>query len=462
MNKIIFLPFVLIVASVSPTFAGLSEEKLKHVQAIVNGPNFKEIMAITYDPIPQPNDASSTGSNCNHLSFELADWEEAHMFVSSKREKEKILDGAAFLQMQLTDCMQRLVPETLPFVSSGYEKPFVIPKLIHFIWMGSPIPEHYLDNIKFIAHLNPDYKIYIWLDDASQTSAEEFRSSQFVTSRIASILMDKVASKTVNNIYQFVLSGAHPNYGAASDVLRIIILIKHGGIYLDTDTYVHKSRPPRSFGELTSRYGLLTSTRSEGEKGDAFDSVNNTPMAAPPDSVALKEALQMIETRYNDAIEEKASWLTSIIDDKNPKERLDATVYLAGPCLFQDFIMDLACLWTLEKGLDLGEIRERKVLERSTLRPTLDYFSTHNVAQHFCFGLEAFGLTHHSDVSWIKGGRKAVDFPSILPTRPPSIGRSVETKMSPAIAPGIGNEARDIGERKTTPIKKRKAQSDDL
>lgn len=43
-----------------------------------------------------------------------------------------------------------------------------IPRCIHFVWLGSNVPLKYIYNINNVAIHNPDFIIYVWLDDTSK------------------------------------------------------------------------------------------------------------------------------------------------------------------------------------------------------------------------------------------------------------------------------------------------------
>ena len=42
-----------------------------------------------------------------------------------------------------------------------------IPKKIHFIWVGNPIPDKYITNILLWKQKNPEYEINLWIDSDS-------------------------------------------------------------------------------------------------------------------------------------------------------------------------------------------------------------------------------------------------------------------------------------------------------
>lgn len=82
-----------------------------------------------------------------------------------------------------------------------------LPKIIHFIWIGSSIPDWARDNIAQFKLLNPDYRIMI--------HGEEIMLPFF---------QDAYNGITNEHIYS-----------RRSDILRICALLRHGGWYFDCD-----------------------------------------------------------------------------------------------------------------------------------------------------------------------------------------------------------------------------------
>jgi inositol phosphorylceramide mannosyltransferase catalytic subunit len=82
-----------------------------------------------------------------------------------------------------------------------------IPPIIHFIWLGSPLPEVSRELIETWKFFHPGWTVKVWGDQ----EAKEF--------------------KMVN---REAFDGAL-NYGEKSDIWRYEILYKFGGVYVDTD-----------------------------------------------------------------------------------------------------------------------------------------------------------------------------------------------------------------------------------
>jgi len=82
-----------------------------------------------------------------------------------------------------------------------------IPKIIHQIWLGSPVPNMYKKFMVSWQKFHPTWEYKLWTD----------------------VDVDILSSKA-KEIYKTSV-----NYGMKSDILRYTILQKYGGLYIDTD-----------------------------------------------------------------------------------------------------------------------------------------------------------------------------------------------------------------------------------
>jgi mannosyltransferase OCH1-like enzyme len=87
-----------------------------------------------------------------------------------------------------------------------------IPKLLHLVWLGGEYPKEYNVLLDSWKKHHPDWEIKIWDDN----DAESFD------------MINRTAFETVKNP------------GTKSDIFRYEILLKHGGIYIDTDFVCYK------------------------------------------------------------------------------------------------------------------------------------------------------------------------------------------------------------------------------
>ena len=88
-----------------------------------------------------------------------------------------------------------------------YDEQARIPKIIHHIWLGSPLPEKFARYRQTWQKMHPDWNCILW-DDA------------------------KVAEFGLHNLRAYC---AAINYGERSDIVRYEILHRFGGVYVDTD-----------------------------------------------------------------------------------------------------------------------------------------------------------------------------------------------------------------------------------
>lgn len=83
----------------------------------------------------------------------------------------------------------------------------VIPKKIHQIWLGSPLPDKFKAYTETWKQFHPTWEYKLWTDaDVADLHIKKKREYNYAK-----------------------------NYGMKSDILRYEILAKHGGLYVDTD-----------------------------------------------------------------------------------------------------------------------------------------------------------------------------------------------------------------------------------
>ena len=82
-----------------------------------------------------------------------------------------------------------------------------IPKIIHQIWLGSKVPEQYLQLMRTWQEHHPDWDYILWTDE----------------------MIEQL------NLINKDLYDAAINYGERADIARYEILYRFGGLYVDTD-----------------------------------------------------------------------------------------------------------------------------------------------------------------------------------------------------------------------------------
>lgn len=118
-----------------------------------------------------------------------------------------------FFKYHYESCNPRIIP---------FHKEALIPNIIHFIWVGSEFPEKYVPIIQSWIDKNPNCIVKIWIDSGIPATYDFSLKVIFVDI----------------NSFEFEnrdLFNQERNYGAKSDILRVAILEKEGGIYADID-----------------------------------------------------------------------------------------------------------------------------------------------------------------------------------------------------------------------------------
>lgn len=194
----------------------------------------------------------------------------------------------------------------------------IIENKIHFIWVGDVIPEKYAKEIlRHLFYNNNFYKIFLWTDMPTENSVlfkslrtlnNGFDSEEEIDGRITLTFLNSdystgrkysrltfISTTTLNNEYGDLYEkykyakDKEINYGRASDILRLIILEKEGGIYMDTDVKSLKSLPPRIVAEDGFLMGYGQADR---------ESFTNAVMAAPSNSNFVKKLIKSIKKTF--------------------------------------------------------------------------------------------------------------------------------------------------------------------
>jgi mannosyltransferase OCH1-like enzyme len=127
---------------------------------------------------------------------------------------------------------------------NNYQEKPRIPKIIHQIWLGSPVPKKFQDLINTWKEKHPDWEHRLWTD----SDVSKFQ----------------LINKTAYNLA--------PNYGMKSDILRYEILHRYGGLYVDTDQ--EALMPHDIFHHITDFYmGFFHNNQTPSTSGDVGNGV---------------------------------------------------------------------------------------------------------------------------------------------------------------------------------------------
>ena len=143
----------------------------------------------------------------------------------------------------------------------------MIPKIIHYVWLGSaPIPEDMQKCMDSWKKWMPDYQLKRWNDEAIRD--------------IDSVFVREAMEER--------------KWAFASDVIRLYAIHKYGGIYMDTDVMVY-----RSFDPLLQNKAFIGRENSMHQIGKTMEVYLTTCcFGAEPGNPFIKRCLDYYEGRH--------------------------------------------------------------------------------------------------------------------------------------------------------------------
>ena len=148
-----------------------------------------------------------------------------------------------------------------------------IPKIIHQIWLGpKPLPAYFAKFAQKIRELHPEWEYRLWTDK----DLEHFDFS-------------------MNDLYEKSV-----NYGEKSDILRCEILLKMGGVYIDSDFDFLKP-----LGPFVERYDFFAGCEPPHViiETDRMLLITNAIIGAVPNHPILQEWKRLIRIHWKTAEE---------------------------------------------------------------------------------------------------------------------------------------------------------------
>ncbi|MGX8786868.1 Dot/Icm T4SS effector SetA [Legionella pneumophila] len=152
---------------------------------------------------------------------------------------------------------RRIVMKTENLLQVGQEAQ--IDKKIHFIWVGHVMPQKNIQVVSEWAEKNPGYETIVWVDKKIAPSKELELFIQDMKAK-GIIVKDINEEGVCRDSIRHELDQESPNYGMASDMLRLNILAAEGGVYLDSDILCSTPFPD----EIHAPFGFLLSPWSQG------------------------------------------------------------------------------------------------------------------------------------------------------------------------------------------------------
>jgi hypothetical protein len=272
-----------------------------------------------------------------------------------------------------------------------------IPRKLHWVWLGSPLPSRFAENINDIAYHHPNHEATLWTSSTSWHSGHA-AALKNLSPRIRIRNVDEVFNELPRPLHAAFIresNGSLKNFAAASDIARVAV--EHGGgIYMDVDARLAvngvrvarnlKQPPTQAFATLHAPAGFLIYPR------------NNQVIAATPAHSSIKAAIVNIVSAYTNDNDKNIDemWrvkrdythfaeMTSHRSEIDKLNRIDEDWAEEKADSLQDEIDRLRKL-DLAKGL--GYISTRKNLPRRTI--TLDTTGPNMLARVSPKGIHTF------------------------------------------------------------------------
>lgn len=144
----------------------------------------------------------------------------------------------------------------------------MIPRILHYVWVGGPLPEEQRAFINSWRETNPDFQIMAWNEKNID-----------------------MAQPLIRDAY------AKRKWAKVADIARLMAVAKHGGIYLDTDFKVFKP--------LDSLLDNRCFFAFQDTNSDSSDLVCNGVFGAIPDHWFVCEALAQLLAKKRSILPER-------------------------------------------------------------------------------------------------------------------------------------------------------------
>ncbi len=163
----------------------------------------------------------------------------------------------------------------------------VIPRILHKIWLTScdkptPLPDVFMKNIdRDHHHLDGNWTYILWGEEESFSDIPQFciRKSPTI-----------FKNHPMYSLYEKFLK--EDQFGGASDILRLIILEKYGGVYMDVDAYI-----TRRIDFFVDYYDFVISSDS-----DRASAICNSVMLMSPKNPIIQSFFECINDEWYDSI----------------------------------------------------------------------------------------------------------------------------------------------------------------
>lgn len=228
-----------------------------------------------------------------------------------------------------------------------------IPRTIHYIWIGdSGMPEHLVRTVLQNACHCSDYHVRIHTHTSTLSGLQRLQT-QFASQpsiEVVNLFCEPhfaiFQNSTIGRFYRYFVNEKWRNYGAASDILRLHILHREGGIYMDVDDKI-KGKIHPNFYLYAGPDDILLNRMVEVEKYN-FDGFPNSNFATHAGNRVIEGMLDEMSRRLcagKSFFKFPRPWIrTSNKNQENRTIMLDyiKTIFeLTGPTLFNDVLLQL-------------------------------------------------------------------------------------------------------------------------
>lgn len=177
-----------------------------------------------------------------------------------------------------------------------------LPRIIHRIWIGSAPTELQLMNLLDARqHIQDNVELWLW---TNRSATPRSLNKNIVIRNIDSLWAECTNSPfplvQLRAAFERESHGAFHNFASASDIARLLILYRYGGIYLDMDVFF-KDDLFDLFGDFDDLGPCLGILASAGGLG-------NGVLAAMPRALSLEKCLAEIAKLYTTESSGQMAW----------------------------------------------------------------------------------------------------------------------------------------------------------
>lgn len=183
--------------------------------------------------------------------------------------------------------------------------PVPIPNKMHAIWLGSLLDEKGRENVAAHARKNPSKTMNLWIDSSLYPGGVRFKESSEFKEFQRWAHANRVLIRDVNDqdkdmragmlskeFYDDEIQGTYRNLAAASDILRLEILLREGGIYFDAkDVFPGPMNFPK---KMQAPVGFLIHWHDE------MASINNDILASEAGGEIIKRVREAVHQNYRE------------------------------------------------------------------------------------------------------------------------------------------------------------------